>query len=325
MSHALEMVKDPASGEYIAKMVYCGEKPWHNLGTKRPQGLTPSQFIEGILDFEVEKVPTFFMHDGKEYPDRAMLIRKDKKGDDALLGPVSSDWHIIQNSEAASFFDGIVAAGDGEMETAGSLFNGQICWFMAKLKESFSLFKGKDEVNFNMVFTNPFRYAMSQSTMITSTRVVCQNTHRIAYSEASKSGKVVKHRHRTKFDSEKTLEKFGLTLDGIKTYKEAATLLAKKKAKNEDIVEYFKRVLPAYQNKSGKEMGRNASIAMQILATQPGADFANGTWWNAYNAVTFLVDHHIGDTDDSRMYNAFYGPGVTTKEKALNLALEYAA
>lgn len=322
MSHALEQKED---GSW--SMAYAGEVPWHGLGNRVPNDLTPIQMLEAAgLDWKVSKVPQLAVIDGVECTGKnSFLVRSDVKGKGSIISEVSNDWNPIQNEEAAQFFDAFVAAGEMEMHTAGSLHNGEIVWFLAKMKESFELFKG-DVTESYMLFTNPHRYAMAQSTSLTSVRVVCQNTLRLSFEEnAAGKGQIIRHSHRLVFDGEKIKEKLGIAKHKLAKYKEHAQFLGKKKAKKEDIVEYFKRVLPAYQNKSERAMSKNAELALSIIDTQPGANFAKGSWWQPFNAVTFLVDHHIGRTDDSRLENAWYGPGVKTKTKALEVALEMAA
>ena len=72
------------------------------------------------------------------------------------------------------------------------------------------------------------------------------------------------------------------------------------------------------------EVTKNARDALSILETQPGARFAEGSWWNAFNAVTYMTDHIIGRTNDNRMQSAWYGSGKNLKVKALETALEMA-
>ena len=320
MSHALEIGADGK-----AKMAYSGEVPWHGLGKKVPSDLTPIQMLDAAgLDWTVEKVPLSTKLDGIEYKSKnSVLRRSDAKGLGSVIGEVSNDWKPVQNHEAAEFFNDFVMAGDMEMHTAGSLHNGEIVWFLAKMKESFELFKG-DVTESYMLFTNPHRYAMSQSTSLTTVRVVCQNTLRLSHEE-TKGSDIVRMSHRNKFNPDLIKEKIGVSKHKLAKYKEQAQFLGKKKAKKDDIVDYFKTVFPFYQNKSGKDLSKNAELAISILDSQPGADFAKGTWWQPFNAATFLVDHHIGKTDDSRMENAWYGPGARTKALALKTAMEMAA
>ena len=85
--------------------------------------------------------------------------------------------------------------------------------------------------------------------------------------------------------------------------------------------EYFNRIFPS----SGKkEVSRNAERAMEILHTQPGANYAEGTWWQPFNAITFLTDHELGRNADSRLTSAWYGYNKGLKTKALELAVEMA-
>jgi hypothetical protein len=113
--------------------------------------------------------------------------------------------------------------------------------------------------------------------------------------------------------------------NGLLTYKEQALQLGKVKYNNENIVEYFQRIFPIIgSNLKKAESSVNAKKALEVLHTQPGAKYAEGSFWQAFNAVTYMVDHTIGHNADSRMKSAQYGQGADTKQKALELALDYA-
>jgi hypothetical protein len=104
-----------------------------------------------------------------------------------------------------------------------------------------------------------------------------------------------------------------------------ASFLGSKQAKDENVVDYFKRVFPALGEKGkADEMSRNAKIAMDILHTQPGADYAAGTWWQPFNAVTFMTDHVLGRNADNRLSSAWYGQNKNLKTKALETAISMA-
>ena len=76
--------------------------------------------------------------------------------------------------------------------------------------------------------------------------------------------------------------------------------------------------------KKTKEVSKNAQIAIDILHTQPGAQYAEGTWWQPFNAVTYLTDHLAGRSADTRLTSAWYGYNKGLKTKALELAIEMA-
>ena len=54
-------------------------------------------------------------------------------------------------------------------------------------------------------------------------------------------------------------------------------------------------------------MSRNAETALDVLVRQPGTEFAPGSWWQAFNAVTYMTDHVIGRKADKRRTSSWYG------------------
>jgi len=319
MAHMIEEI------DGVAQMAYAGDVPWHGLGTKVPADLTPEQMLEAAgLNWTVQKYPTFAILDEND-PDsvvetgQSALIRsKDKK----LLDVVSDDWNPVQNSEAFDFFNEFVMAGDMEMHTAGSLKDGQIVWGLAKVKESFELFKG-DKIDSYLLFSNFHKYGFSTDVRFTPIRVVCNNT--LTLSLNSKVERMVKISHRKQFVSSDVKDMLGIATDKLQKYKEMAQFLGSKKAKTESIIEYFERIFPL-NSKSPEEgkRSKNADIALSIIDTQPGSEFAQGSWWQPFNAVTFMTDHVIGRSTDSRMQSAWYGYNKGLKTKALELAVEMA-
>ena len=89
------------------------------------------------------------------------------------------------------------------------------------------------------------------------------------------------------------------------------------------VKQYFGELLGTSNKKEGA-LSRTANIAMEILHTQPGAEYAEGSWWSALNAVTYYVDHKAGRDRDASLQSAWFGPRAALKRKALNLAVEFA-
>jgi len=229
----------------------------------------------------------------------------------------------VQNAEAFEFFNEFVMAGDMEMHTAGSLRDGQIVWALAKIKESFELFKG-DQIDSYLLFSNFHKYGFSTDVRFTPIRVVCNNT--LTLSLNSKVERMVKITHRKQFKAEEVKDMLGIATEKLQQYKEMAQFLGSKKAKSESIVEYFERVFPMSKG-AEEEVGkrsRNANMAIDILSTQPGAEYAEGSWWQPFNAVTYMTDHLMGRSVDTRMQSAWYGYNKGLKTKALELAVEFA-
>jgi phage/plasmid-like protein (TIGR03299 family) len=317
MAHELEIYEN---GE--AAMAYVGEVPWHGLGKCVPADLTPEQMLEAIgLDWTVNKVPATCLIDGEQIETgHSALVRS---SDNRIMDVITDDWNPMQNVDAFKFFDEFVAAGDMEMHTAGSLKDGKIVWALAKVGESFELFNG-DRVDSYLQFTNPHTYGQSIDVRFTPIRVVCNNTLTLSLNKASK--RMAKVSHRKEFDADMVKETLGVAKYKLEQYKEMAAFLGSKKATDENVVEYFKRVFPVLTQKedSKKELSKSANKAIEILHTQPGAQFAEGTYWQMFNAVTYMTDHVIGRSVDNRMASAWYGANRNLKTKALEVAIEMA-
>lgn len=305
----------------IETMAYAGETPWHGLGVPVPADLSPVQMLKKAeLDWTVRKVPAYAMVAGKPVAvGRSALVRD---SDDTILDVVSDDWNVLQNHEAFEFFHDFVANGDMEMHTAGSLRNGQLVWALAKVHDSFELFKG-DQVDSYLLFSNPHKYGWSIDVRFTPIRVVCNNTLTLSLNTASKN--FVKISHRRQFSGDEVKETLGIAKEKLAKYKEMAQFLGGKKYNVVDLTKYFKQVFPVTGGPDKKkEMSVSASKALDVIHTQPGAKFAEGSWWSAFNTVTYMVDHVLGRSQDNRLTSAWFGNGKKVKSDALELAVEMA-
>jgi phage/plasmid-like protein (TIGR03299 family) len=312
MAHMIEMIDGQAS------MAWAGDLPWHGLGTKVSNDLTPDQMLKAAnLDWKVNPIAAFANIGGKQTDIGRSALVRDR--DNRVLDVITNDWVPNQNSDAFEFFNDFVAAGEMEMHTAGSLRDGQIVWALAKIKDSFELFKG-DQVDSYLLFTNPHKYGSSIDVRFTPIRVVCNNTLTLSLSQ--NSSQVVKVSHRNEFNGDAVKETLGIAKEKLQSYKEMAAYLGSKRYNDETVVDYFKRVFPVTGAK--KEISKNAEIALNIIDQQPGAEYAEGTWWQAFNAVTFMTDHVIGRSNDNRLQSAWYGYNKGLKTRALESAVEFA-
>ena len=313
MAHELEIVDGKA------QMAYVGALPWHGLGTKVEGDITPDQFqkVAG-LDWTVEKQDMHTVN-GVKVPNKQALVRT---SDNTVLDTVGSGWNPVQNSEAFDFFQEYVMAGDMEMHTAGSLKNGQLVWALAKTNESFELFKGDVTENY-FLFTNPHQFGKAINIRMTPIRVVCNNT--LTLSLSAKSDSMITVNHRKEFDVEEVKEQMGIAREKMEQYKSMAEFLGSKRYSPDNVVNYFNEVFGSPAKSDDKIFtSRNAKIAHENLQEQPGAEFAEGSWWQAFNSVTHMTDHLQGRSTDGRLTSAWYGRNRKVKLKALDKALEYA-
>lgn len=311
----------------VETMAYAGEVPWHGLGVPVSNDLTPQQMmVKAGVDWDVHECQSFIEFNGNKLPTgQKSLIRGT---DGKVLTNVGPDWNPCQNSEAFEFFSEYVLSGNMEMHTAGSLKDGQVVWALAKIKESFDLFNG-DQVDSYLLFSNPHQYGKSINVRFTPIRVVCNNT--LTLSLESKADRSVKVGHRTVFDSKMVKEQLGIASEKLRTYKEMAEFLGSKRYSTEALIEYYNTVFPLTSDKKVQGKGlsvdtlsRNAKLSYDAIEQQPGAKFAEGSWWQAFNSVTFVTDHVQGRNQDTRLYNNWYGNNQTRKRDALKMALEFA-
>jgi phage/plasmid-like protein (TIGR03299 family) len=171
------------------------QKAWHGLGTIIEDYPTSAEAIKYAgLDYTVEKRPLFTVNgenfeifndpETDEYmtdfepnilvPDYYTTMRTDT---DEVLGVVGKDYHVVQNIDAFSFFDGIVGGKDGILyETAGALNeNGNRIFITAKLPEYIKV--GKSDLIEQFLFLTTSHDGFGSITAsFTPIRICCQNT-----------------------------------------------------------------------------------------------------------------------------------------------------
>jgi phage/plasmid-like protein (TIGR03299 family) len=311
----------------VETMAYAGEVPWHGLGVPVSNDLTPAQMMKKAgVDWTVREVESYIDFNGsKMKTGQKSLVRET---DGKILTNVGENWKPLQNSEAFEFFGEYVMAGDMEMHTAGSLKEGRMVWALAKVKESFELFKG-DQVDSYFLFANPHQYGKSIDIRFTPIRVVCHNTLSLSLNTSSQIA--MKVGHRAEFNPEEVKEALGIATEKMQTYKEYASFLGSKRFTAESLIEYYNTVWPRTADKRVQDkalsidtLSRNAKLCMDNLESQPGAQYAEGSWWQAFNAVTYVTDHVQGRNEDNRLYSSWFGDNQSRKSRALQTALEFA-
>lgn len=315
MAHELEMINGEAQMAYRSSQ----GKPWHGLGTPVDDDMTPREMMVAAgLNWEVSKVPTFIDVNGEkiETGQEALVRSTDNK----ILTQVGPGWNPVQNQEAFDFFSEFVSAGDMVMDTAGSLKDGQIVWALADVKDGFSLFNG-DEVRGYLLFSNPHQYGKAIDIKFVMERVVCNNTLTVALNE--KNQPAVRVNHRSVFDAGKVKEILGLGHNKVEKFKEAAEFLGSKQY-NKDQLQRFMAKVFGESSREDKMLSRTAEQAMEYVENQPGDHFRPGSWWNAYNAVTYMTDHKLCRSQDTRLTAAWFGGNAKRKVDALDVAIEMA-
>lgn len=316
MAHELEIGKD---GKVSMAYRDTAGKPWHGLGVPVGDDMTPHEMmVAANVDWTVTKYKNFYEHDGVKKESNVQSLVRDSDG--FLLDTVGNDWNPVQNTEAFDFFTDFVSKGDMVMDTAGALKEGRIVWALASIKDSFELFGG-DKVDGYLLFSNPHMYGKSIDVRFCAERVVCNNTLTIALAERGRNS--VKINHRSKFDADRVKSILGISHNVLGNFKDAAEFLGSKRYKKEDLTKFYGTIF-GKSNVEGKDLSRTAEQVIEIIETQPGAEFAQGTFWQLFNSVTYATDHLLGRRPDSRLESAWFGQNATKKQKALELAVSMA-
>lgn len=314
----------------VETMAWTNEVPWHGLGNKVEGAVSVDEFRKlAGLDWEVEKVDTYVKLNGKYVKSGDQKLIRDKDNH-IFRTTVSPDWIPFTMEEQVNYIKEIEEIFKGQLivDTAGSLREGEIVWYLMKIVgESFEVIPN-DRIDAHFLVTNFYQYGKATDARWTPIRAVCMNTLSQALARESKNA--VKVSHRQQFNPDYVNEALGITHDKMAAYKETAQFLVSKKAKRDDMVAFLKEIFPGDGLKTEQEdenlnvLSRQGRMAYEALDYQPGVEFGEGTWWQAVNAVTYTVDHLRNRTQQKRLESAWYGSGASKKNKAMALAVDYA-
>lgn len=319
----------------VEGMAYVGETPWHGLGNEVPEDLPiPEWMVEARLDWKIIKSKMWAASPISQPVDDYFALVRDT--DKFILGICGKNYVPFQNEEVFGFFDKYTKAGKLRLNTAGSLDHGRIIWGLAKVNE-FAL--GNDRIDGYLLLTQPHIWGKAMTVMFTTVRVVCMNTLTAALAGPGQRFSIP---HIRAFDSELIQsigEATGLADERMAEFKDKVTFLSTVKAERKEVLQYvaelFDPELKAVIEKSSAQerdiishlqLKRTGGDVFQAIYNSPGSDMetAKGTWWGAFNGVTYTVDHKMGRGRDAAMNKAWFGRNAMIKRNALDLAVKYA-
>jgi phage/plasmid-like protein (TIGR03299 family) len=338
----------------VETMAWTGEEPWHGLGVEVDPNLTPLEMQEAAqLNWTVSKRPSYTL-DAPEWSEDVGIIQAEntfhivRDSDNRILSHCGRDYIPIQNSDIFKFFKRFTEAGHMTMETAGSLKDGGEIWGLAKISEDFEL-AGDDQIKGYLLINQPHIVGRSMTIKLTPVRVVCNNTLTMALQHGGTASFRMPHVKVFGDDVMQAAEEaLGLSAERMTEFREAATLLSKKKAKHADVLDYVGEIyqptmIADYRRDQqlkaeGKLIGELTplkeqfnsfpNLVVEALERSPGANLksSKGTWWGALNAVTYVEDHlRESQTEGNALHSAWFGAAANRKSKALDLALQRAA
>jgi phage/plasmid-like protein (TIGR03299 family) len=181
----------------IETMAYCGETPWHGLGTfvGDTAVLSAEMLVKSKLNWLVSLQSLYTCNKPKDLGGHIIPIKNwraiVRDLDDKVLGITTDTYQTLQNHEAFAVLDSLVEAGQMRYHTAGALKGGQRVWALAKIS-SIEIVPGDRIDNYILIYTG-HDGATATRVIWCQIRVVCANTARAALAAAKGEGLSVRH------------------------------------------------------------------------------------------------------------------------------------
>lgn len=304
MAHEIDMPNSKAN------MAYAGETPWHGLGQVMEEGATIEKWAEAAgMQHTIKSAALTF--NGQVFEGKKVLYRDDTG---APLSVVGKDYKVVQPIEVLEFFKNYVN-GAAVIETAGVLKAGRQYWALAKLD---------GEINIAGDITKPYLMlatscdgSLTTQARLTSVRVVCNNT----LSYAARGIADVTIRHNSVFEAATMSSKLEGVHKGLKAHGDMLKTLASAKISEQDATRFLANLANCQEDALPKSYNR---ILELFLGKGMGADMesAKGTAYGLLQAVTQHSDWEAGRTQETRLFNSWFGRTGDQKLDIANKLLE---
>jgi len=316
-----------------AAIAYAGRTPWHGLGQQLSEGADIDTWTrEAGLGSSVQACDVQYETPAvtglQSWPERKVLTRSDTG---APLAVVSKDYRVVQPAEVMDFFRKLTDIGGFQMETAGALSHGRRVWALARVGDGAPVVDG-DLVKPYLLLGTSYDGTMATIAKFTAIRVVCNNTITPAVnSRADETDKgylksSVRVLHSAQFDADAVRLQLGIVADQFERFIVQSRQLARIDMKFPEADQFVQELLRPYHQSALEitdtkaykrviELWQGRAIGSDILS----ASKSSGSRWAMLNAVTQLVDHERGRSDNTRLESAWFGTGAALKNRALEL------
>ncbi len=324
------------------------EKAWHGLGQIVSDYSTSAEAIKYAgLDYLVEKRP-LFTYDNEnfngnkdtdviipeiEVPNYYANIRTDTED---VLGVVGREYHVVQNTDAFSFFDSIVGGGHGILyETAGALGKGERIFITAKLPDYIRV--GIDDLIEKYLFlTTSHDGSGSIIAAFTPIRIVCNNTLNCALNNMSNCVKI-RHTESAQDKLKQAHQLMGITsklaIELTEIFNQWSRIrIADKQLLNlvKQAMAPSKEVLENVLNGKDDEHSSyfknvcNSVCEFAFSSDTQQTRTTKGTLFGAYNAITgYFQNVKTYKDDESKLKSIQFGSGLHKAQAAFKLCGQF--
>lgn len=305
------------------------QREWHGLGELMPAGQDVDAWAKaagmeykvqrGVIRYATERLtPDAAIHNLKTIEEKLVLFRSDTG---APLGVVSDSYKVVQPREVLDFFREWAEANSVTIESAGVLFGGKRYFATAKMSEGIYVGEGDKVVPYVLLSTSADG-SLATEGRITTVRVVCNNTLRLA----SKGASSFKVSHRTAFKAEECRGIIESAHEEFGAFMSTARKLASIKVESR-LAEDMTALLLTSPTRD-RDAARESTGFERIMGLFNGGgkgstlETARETAFGWLNAVTEYTDHHIrARSEENRIASALWGQGDDLKQRAVEIAL----
>ena len=311
--------------------MFVREEAWHKLGIVVEEAPSTDEAYElSGLNWNVNLIPSYVRIGDTEVATGEFAVVRDK--DNAIYGTVGDRYVPFQNREAFDWCKPLCESDFWNMESAGSLKGGRVCWSLLKQGET-EIVSG-DTLKQYLLLT--WSHDGSKSVMVTPTtiRVVCNNTLQMALDSSDEIRKV---RHTASMIPrlDEIRKMYEISSQAFAMQSEAFNKLLDKHIETPE--EYIDRIMSEVfgaNDIKGMKDGRGKTIAVNTRDTL--LDYAiNGsgireqgiknTLYGAFNGVSEAMEHVLGGNRvKDRGHNVLFGTAKDNIQKAFDIAMNMA-
>lgn len=323
---------------------------WHGLGEVISEGLSGREAVERFIGWRVEQEPVFTKIGGVE---RVLPLRANVRSDTKdLLGVVSSEYVVVQNTDIGDFADALLQEAKAEgvkvqMETCGSLLGGRKVFLTLKTDKEIRVGRTGEDVTVPLLgILTGHDGSMATTAAWVMQRVCCNNSYSAAVTSIDQdvgAGKAFRIQHKGKVSEYLQQAKLclGLAVKGLEKYQAMATGMSQMKLGKDALRSFF---VDAYTAMNGpftmtptndaQAVAKEKAEKMIAEWTRLMGDDTNlfdgieGTLWSAFNSITYYMDHvrATRTSDQSRQnHSKLIGVASVDKRKAFRIATKLLA
>lgn len=306
------------------------QREWHGLGELMPAGQDIETWATAAgMEYKVQRAVIRYAAERfdtahtpinalRSIEDKLVLFRSDTG---APLGVVSDSYKVVQPREVLEFFREWAQANACTIESAGVLFGGKRYFATAKMSDGVFVGEGDKVVPYVLLSTSADG-SLATEGRITTVRVVCNNTLRLA----SKGASSFRVSHRSAFKAEECRTIIEAAQAEFGTFMDMSRKLASIKVESR-LAEDMTTLLLTTPTRNADAARDSAGFTKIMSLFQGGGkgstlDSSRETAWGWLNSATEYVDHHVrARNDENRTAAALWGPGADLKQRAVEIAL----